>query len=57
MSDEKEITGNFKFEQDTKRFHRFKIETDSGVTGTIYIPKERSGAPMPKKLILEYAGK
>jgi len=57
MNTEKEVTSKFRFEQDTKRFHRFTIETDAGVTGTVYIPKDRQGAPMPKRLILEYAGR
>ena len=55
MSDEEEVTGRFKYEQDSKRYHRFKIETDEGIVGTVYVPKEKDGAPMPKKLILEYA--
>ena len=50
---EKEITGKFRYEQDSKRYHRFQIETDAGVVGTIYIPKTIEA--MPKKLILEYA--
>lgn len=55
MSDEREVAGKFRYDQDTKRYHRFQIETDTGVNGTVYIPKDRNGAPMPKKLILEYA--
>jgi hypothetical protein len=55
MSEEKEVTGTFKYQQDSKRYHRFKIETDSGIVGTVYIPKDKQS--MPKKLILEYAGK
>jgi len=51
----KEITGTFKYEQDSKRYHRFKIETDAGIVGTVYIPKESEG--VPKRLILEYADK
>ena len=55
MSDEKEkeITGKFRYEQDSKRYHRFKIETGAGIVGTVYVPKDRDS--MPKKLILEYA--
>lgn len=30
MSDKKEIKGNFRYEQDSKRFHRFQIETEAG---------------------------
>ena len=53
MDQKKEITGQFRFDQDSKRFHRFKIETDAGVAGTIYIPKDMGGDKLPKKLILE----
>jgi len=55
MSKEKEVKGLFRYEQDSKRFHRFQIETDAGIVGTVYIPKDIDG--MPKKLILEYASK
>ncbi len=53
MSEEKEVQGKFRYEQDSKRFHRFKIETDTGIVGTVYVPKDKQ--VMPKKLILEYA--
>ena len=52
---EKEIKGHFRFDQDSKRFHRFKIETDVGIVGTIYIPKDKES--MPKKITLEYVNK
>ena len=55
MSEEKEIKGLFKYEKDSKRYHRFQIETDAGIVGTIYVPKDME--PMPKKLILEYSDK
>ena len=50
-----EIKGKIVFEQDSKRFHRFKIQTDSGIVGSVYIPKKIER--MPKKLILHYADK
>jgi hypothetical protein len=55
MSDEKEIKGKFRYDQDSKRYHRFKIETDEGIVGTVYVPKNKNS--MPKKVILEYADK
>jgi hypothetical protein len=55
VADEKEIKGQFRFDQDSKRFHRFQIETDVGIVGTIYIPKDKGS--MPKKITLEYASK
>ena len=42
----------FRYEQDSKRFHRFKIvDPDGKVTGSIYIPKDMK--PIPSKLLLE----
>jgi len=43
MDEKKEVTGQFWFDQDSKRFHRFQIETDVGIVGTIYIPKDIQG--------------
>lgn len=51
----KEVTGKFRYEKDSKRFHRFQVETDEGVVGTIYVPKNIK--EMPKKLVLAYAGR
>ena len=53
MPTEQEVKGKYRFDQDSKRFHRFQIETDAGIVGTIYIPKTASG--MPKRITLEYA--
>jgi len=53
MSDKTEIIGKFRFDQDSKRFHRFQVETDVGIVGTVYVPKDKES--MPIKLILEYA--
>ena len=39
MSEEKEVKGKFRYEQDSKRFHRLKIETDAGIVGNVYVPK------------------
>jgi len=57
MDQEKEIKGQFRFNQDSKRFHRFQIETDVGVVGTIYIPKDMGGSKLPKKITLEDVSK
>jgi hypothetical protein len=57
MSDKTEINGKFRFDQDSKRFHRFQIETEIGIVGTVYIPKDMGGEKLPKKITLEYANK
>ena len=55
MNEKEEIKGRFRYEQDSKRFHRFQIETEAGIVGTVYVPKDIEA--MPKKLALEYADK
>jgi hypothetical protein len=55
MTEKKEITGKFRYEQDSKRYHRFKIETVVGIVGTVYVPKDLEA--VPKKLVLKYEGK
>jgi hypothetical protein len=57
MDDKTEINGQFRFDQDSKLFHRFKIETESGIVGTVYIPKDMGGEKLPKKITLNYANK
>jgi len=57
MDEKNEIIGQFRFDQDSKRFHRFQIETKCGIVGTVYIPKDMGGDKLPKKITLEYANK
>jgi hypothetical protein len=57
MEEKKEVTGLFRFDQDSKRFHRFQIETNVGIVGTVYIPKDLGGEKLPKKITLEYVSK
>ena len=52
---EKEVMGNFCYDKDFRRYHRFQIETEEGIVGAVYVPKDRYD--MPKKLILVYANK
>ena len=37
MGKEKEIKGKFIYEQDSKKYHRFKIETEAGIVGTVRV--------------------
>ena len=50
-----ELRGHYRYDTDSKRYHRFEIITDAGVVGTVYIPKDLK--PMPKKMILTYQSK
>ncbi|UCG07951.1 MAG: hypothetical protein JSV83_04685 [Desulfobacterales bacterium] len=53
MSDESEVTGKLRCQQDSKRYYRFKVETETNIVGTVYVPKDKQS--MPKKLIHGYA--
>ena len=46
-----EVEGQFRFEQDSKRYHRFRIEAEEGIVGIVYVPK--SATTMPLKIILK----
>jgi hypothetical protein len=53
-----EVKAVFKYERDTKRFHRFNVITTDGdveLNGTIYIGKGHGG--LPKRIVMEYQGK
>lgn len=53
MNEETEVKGTFRYQQDSKRYHRFEILTDAGVVGNLYVRKDLK--PMPKVSRLEYA--
>jgi hypothetical protein len=40
-----------------KAGRKFKIETEFGIVGTVYIPKEMGGEKLPKRIILDYVTK
>lgn len=52
MSDSTEAKGSFIFDQDSKRFHRFRIEGENGIVGNIYIPKDCK--ELPEKIVLDH---
>ena len=50
MSEEAKLS--FRYEQDSKRFHRYKlIDPDGYITGSIYFSKDMK--ELPKRLTLE----
>ena len=51
-NDELTVSGRYRYNKDSKKYHRFQIETDEGITGSIYIPQTTE--PLPKKLVLLY---
>jgi len=50
MPQTKESKGTFKYEQDSKRYHRFKIEA-KGIVSNIYISKDME--QLPDRIILD----
>ena len=48
-----EVKGKFRNEQDSKGYHRFQIETEAGVVGTVYVPKDAES--MPDRILLKRA--
>ena len=48
---EKQIEGWFKYDKDSRRFHRFLIEGDDGLVGSVYVPKTQD---VPEKILLTY---
>ena len=46
---EKEIKGLFEYEQDSKHYHRFRVEAHSRVVGSLYVPKD---VALPDKITL-----
>ena len=52
MANDREIKGKFIYEQDSKHYQRFKIETQTNgaIVGSLYVQKDRD---LPDKIILE----
>ena len=50
----KEVKLKFRYDQDSKRFHRYKlVDAEGYITGSIYFSKDLD--QLPSKLILERA--
>ena len=52
MTEKKEAKGVLIFDQDSKRFHRFRIEGEGGIVGNVYVTKDCDGTP--EKIVLDY---
>ena len=51
MSEKKTIEIVARYDADTKRTHRFLLESESGIAGSIYISKD--ARPLPRDLIIK----
>lgn len=50
MKKENELTASFRYQQDSKRYHRFNIDSEDGMVGNVYIPKTVD--QIPDKIVL-----
>jgi hypothetical protein len=51
MEEERMVELSARYDADTKRTHRFLIESAEGVNGTIYVSKE--SRPLPKRVVIQ----
>ncbi len=40
ITEKKEVKGTFKYNGDSKCFHRYEIEAESGIVGSLYMPQD-----------------
>jgi len=50
-ADEKNVKGIAVYEKDSMRYHRFKVKSEKGVKGSIYVPKDLPA--LPARIILD----
>ncbi len=49
--EKKEIRCSISYDKDTRRHHRYLVESVEGIVGSIYIPRDMD--PIPNRIILE----
>lgn len=50
----KEAKGTIQFYKDTKRYHAFNIVAENGITGILYMPRDKN---VVSKVVLSYVKK
>ncbi len=50
-----EVTGKFTYDKYSKRYHRFQIQSEQGIVGVVYVPKDLE--PLPERIVLDRADK
>jgi len=51
MTEKKEVKGTFKYNGDSKRFHRYEVKAESGIVGSLYMPQDID--KIPDRIVLE----
>ena len=47
------VEGVFKYNGDSKRFHRYKLKAEDGIVGSLYVPQDID--TIPDRIVLEKA--
>jgi hypothetical protein len=50
MGEKVTVKGKFNYDKDTFRYHRFLVKGEEGLTGVIYVRRDRD---VPEKVVLE----
>jgi len=51
MTKQKEVKGTFKYNGDSKRYHRYELKADDGIVGSLYVPQDID--KIPNRIVLE----
>jgi hypothetical protein len=45
MTEKKISRGNFEYDKDSAKYHRYQVSAQDGIVGTLYIPKDVKDIP------------
>lgn len=45
MTQEKISKGQFEYDKDSARYHRYQLRVEGGIVGTLYVPKDAKDIP------------
>ena len=49
--EQKEVEGTFKYNGDSKRYHRYDLKVDEDIVGSLYVPRDID--KIPDRIVLE----
>jgi hypothetical protein len=45
MTEKKISRGNFEYDKDSAKYHRYQLKAEGGILGTLYVPKDAEDIP------------
>lgn len=45
MTEEKVSKGQFQYDKDSAKYHRYQLRAEGGIVGTLYVPKDADHIP------------